>query len=112
MLTSIKVEDLRNPNGSFAIVASEYNERYVGGMVKAAIAELKRADHQVMPEAAHQSQAGEQQCIQDGAGHYEDERHHQAHADRAEQGGEDDTGRGTVGTADETRGDLIQRVGE
>ena len=42
MLTSIKVENLRNANGSFAIVASEYNERYVGGMVKAAVAELKR----------------------------------------------------------------------
>ncbi len=43
MLTSIKKRATRANGGSFAIVASRYNARYVDGMLVAAVHELKRA---------------------------------------------------------------------
>jgi 6,7-dimethyl-8-ribityllumazine synthase len=43
MLTPVSSKSLRNTGGSFAIIASRYNARYVDAMVRAARAELKRA---------------------------------------------------------------------
>ena len=43
MLKAIKSRRLRAGGGRFAIVASRYNGRYVDSMVRAAVAELKRA---------------------------------------------------------------------
>ena len=43
MLRSIKKEKASSAGGNFAIVASRYNARYVDGMLRAAVAELKRA---------------------------------------------------------------------
>src|SRR5579859_2184651 len=43
MLKSIKSKALRANGARFAIVASQYNARYVDAMVRAARAELKRA---------------------------------------------------------------------
>jgi len=43
MLRKIKTREPRKSGGSFAIVASRYNARYVDGMLKAALRELKRA---------------------------------------------------------------------
>lgn len=43
MLKRVKVRQVRAKGGAFAIVASRYNARYVDGMLRAAVAELKRA---------------------------------------------------------------------
>ena len=43
MLKRIQTKRMRAKGGSFAIVASRYNDRYVGAMLRAARAELKRA---------------------------------------------------------------------
>lgn len=43
MLKPVKTKAARASGGTFAIVASRYNARYVNAMVRAAIAELKRA---------------------------------------------------------------------
>ena len=43
MLKAIRSTNRRASNHRFAIVASKYNERYVGAMLSAAKAELKRA---------------------------------------------------------------------
>ena len=43
MLKRIQTKSIRASGGSFAIVASRYNPRYVDAMVRAAVAELKRA---------------------------------------------------------------------
>jgi 6,7-dimethyl-8-ribityllumazine synthase len=43
MLKPIKTQTTRASGGTFAIVASRYNARYVDAMVRAAQAELKRA---------------------------------------------------------------------
>ena len=43
MLTPVKSKGLRAGNSAFAIVASEYNARYVDAMLRAAKTELKRA---------------------------------------------------------------------
>lgn len=43
MLTKIKKARHRAASGSFAIVASQYNAKYVDAMLRAAVAELKRA---------------------------------------------------------------------
>ena len=43
MLRKIKQQKVRAEGGSFAIVASRYNARYVDAMLRAAQAELKRA---------------------------------------------------------------------
>jgi len=43
MLKSIEARNSRRISGSFAIVASQYNARYVDAMLRAARAELKRA---------------------------------------------------------------------
>lgn len=43
MLRKVKSATRRASGGKFAIVASRYNDRYVGAMVRAASAELKRA---------------------------------------------------------------------
>jgi 6,7-dimethyl-8-ribityllumazine synthase len=43
MLRTTKAFKQRNPGGSFVIVASQYNARYVNAMLAAAKAELKRA---------------------------------------------------------------------
>ena len=43
MLKPISRKNVRGRHGRFAIVASQYNARYVGAMVTAARAELKRA---------------------------------------------------------------------
>jgi 6,7-dimethyl-8-ribityllumazine synthase len=42
MLTPVSSKSLRNTGGSFAIIASRYNNRYVDAMLRAARAELKR----------------------------------------------------------------------
>jgi len=44
MLRKIQQQKVRAPGGSFAIVASRYNARYVDAMLRAAKAELWRAD--------------------------------------------------------------------
>src|SRR5262245_31283996 len=43
MLKPVKSKTPRPSAGSFAVVASRYNDRYVKGMLNAAVAELKRA---------------------------------------------------------------------
>jgi 6,7-dimethyl-8-ribityllumazine synthase len=43
MLKPLNKKDLHAGNGSFAIIASEYNELYVNSMLRAAKTELKRA---------------------------------------------------------------------
>ena len=43
MLTALKTKQFRAETAHFAIVASRYNDRYVGAMLRAAKAELKRA---------------------------------------------------------------------
>jgi 6,7-dimethyl-8-ribityllumazine synthase len=43
VLKAVKTRPTRAASGSFAIVASRYNTRYVDAMVRAAVAELKRA---------------------------------------------------------------------
>lgn len=43
MLKKVQIRRLRAAEESFAIVASRYNARYVDAMVRAAVAELKRA---------------------------------------------------------------------
>ena len=43
MLREIKVTGVKATGGRFAIVASKYNARYVDGMLKAALAVLKKA---------------------------------------------------------------------
>jgi 6,7-dimethyl-8-ribityllumazine synthase len=43
MLKAVNKRQLRAAGGSFAIVASRYNARYVDAMLRAAAAELKRA---------------------------------------------------------------------
>jgi 6,7-dimethyl-8-ribityllumazine synthase len=43
LLTSLKKKKIRRSRGSFAIIASRYNARYVDAMVAAAKQELKRA---------------------------------------------------------------------
>ena len=43
MLTALKRKNIRAVGGRFAIVASQYNGRYVDAMLRAAKAELKRA---------------------------------------------------------------------
>jgi 6,7-dimethyl-8-ribityllumazine synthase len=43
MLKRIQPKQIRARGGSFAIVASRYNDRYVGAMLRAAQAELRRA---------------------------------------------------------------------
>jgi 6,7-dimethyl-8-ribityllumazine synthase len=43
MLTAIKAKKFRAGDAQFAIVASQYNDQYVGAMLRAAQAELKRA---------------------------------------------------------------------
>jgi 6,7-dimethyl-8-ribityllumazine synthase len=43
MLTPLKKQKLRHSRGSFAIIASRYNARYVDAMVAAAKRELKKA---------------------------------------------------------------------
>jgi 6,7-dimethyl-8-ribityllumazine synthase len=43
MLTPVSSKSFRNTGGSFAIIASRYNARYVDAMLRAASAELKRA---------------------------------------------------------------------
>ena len=43
MLKEIKVAGIKATGGRFAIVASKYNARYVDGMLKAAVAVLKKA---------------------------------------------------------------------
>jgi 6,7-dimethyl-8-ribityllumazine synthase len=47
MLQKIHQKKIRSRGGSFAIVASRYNERYVDAMVRAAQGELKRAGAKV-----------------------------------------------------------------
>ena len=47
MLKRIKTKSLRTSGGSFFIVASKYNGRYVDAMVKAAQRELKKAGAKV-----------------------------------------------------------------
>ena len=44
MLRKIQPHKVRAPGGSFAIVASRYNARYVDAMLRAAKAELWRAE--------------------------------------------------------------------
>src|SRR5215472_10127128 len=43
MLKPLKTKGLRARAGRFAIIASEYNQRYVNAMLRAAKAELRRA---------------------------------------------------------------------
>jgi len=43
MLTPVQKREIRRSNGSFAIIASRYNARYVDAMVEAAERELKKA---------------------------------------------------------------------
>jgi 6,7-dimethyl-8-ribityllumazine synthase len=43
MLTPVNKQKLRRSHGSFAIIASRYNARYVDAMLSAAQAELKKA---------------------------------------------------------------------
>jgi 6,7-dimethyl-8-ribityllumazine synthase len=47
MLKPVKKTKAGRSSGSFAIVASRYNARYVDGMLNAAVAELKRAGAKV-----------------------------------------------------------------
>lgn len=47
MLKPVKKTKAGNSSGSFVIVASRYNARYVDGMLNAAVAELKRAGAKV-----------------------------------------------------------------
>ena len=47
MLKPVKTATLRVKGGNFAIVASKYNARYVDAMLRAAVAELKRAGAKV-----------------------------------------------------------------
>src|SRR5262245_20759367 len=47
MLRSIKRQSAHRVSGNFAIVASQYNARYVDAMLKAAKAELKRVGAKV-----------------------------------------------------------------
>ena len=47
MLKAVKKSKARKSGGSFAIVASRYNARYVEGMLNAAVRELKRAGAKV-----------------------------------------------------------------
>ena len=47
MLKPVKKTKAGGSSGSFAIVASRYNARYVDGMLNAAVAELKRAGAKV-----------------------------------------------------------------
>lgn len=47
MLRKIQPQKIRSRGGTFAIVASKYNARYVNAMLRAAQVELKRAGAQV-----------------------------------------------------------------
>ncbi|KAB2653414.1 MAG: 6,7-dimethyl-8-ribityllumazine synthase [Verrucomicrobia bacterium] len=47
MLKPVKKTKASKSSGSFAIVASRYNSRYVDGMLNAAVSELKRAGAKV-----------------------------------------------------------------
>ena len=47
MLKLVKKTKAGKAGGSFAIVASRYNARYVDGMLNAAVRELKRAGAKV-----------------------------------------------------------------
>ena len=45
MLTAAKKTKIRRSGGTFAIIASRYNARYVDAMVRAAQRELKNPGH-------------------------------------------------------------------
>jgi 6,7-dimethyl-8-ribityllumazine synthase len=52
MLKAVKKSKTGKSGGSFAIVASRYNARYVDGMLNAAVRELKRAGRRFRSSAS------------------------------------------------------------